>query len=176
MTTRSATAFLALIALLPASDAYADPLANVLVRALIEGNAVEPLPARPEYSQVMRMLQQQAGDDGPIAIRAARLVRFEQQPRCGRIVYALSQPSSRRVWSDLGGQLNMCEDGQPPLRQCAAKPGTLVPPDSKCADNSAPQDTPEVAKAIQNAIAHGSLTREQLVQRGLWTGQTGSVR
>jgi hypothetical protein len=142
---------------------------NVVVRALLSGSSLEPLPLSPEATKVIQVLQQQSGNPGPIAIAAWRLARFTQQEHCGRVAYALSQPSTKRVFTAFGGELNICEDGQPPLRECAAHPGVLVPATSRCTDGSAPQDTSEVAQAIRDAIARGGKTREQvreqLVQR-----------
>ena len=124
------------------------PFANVIVRALVDGRASDPVPDIPVFRQAVAALQRQAGDPGPIHVQAMRLQRFEQQARCGRVVFAMWQPSSNKAWPAIGGELNICEDGQPPLRVCKDGPGVLVPSASTCRDQSAPQDTPEVAAAI----------------------------
>jgi hypothetical protein len=135
---------------------------NLVVRALINGTSFEPLPASPGYTKVIQVLQQQSGNAGAIALGAWRVARFTQQPTCGRVAYAMTQPDTKRVFTAFGGELNICEDGGPPLRECTSAPGVLVPANSRCADGSAPHDTAEVASAIQAALVRGGKTREQV--------------
>ena len=135
---------------------------EVFVQALINGTARQPLPDRPAFDRVVRELQQQTGDAGPIMVNAVRITLFAQQTRCGRVAFVLAQPSSHHAWPTMGGQLNLCEDGLPPWQQCPATPGVLVPPNSTCADHSAPEDTAEVKEAIRAALAAGGLSKEQV--------------
>ena len=147
------------------------PFANVIVRALVDGRASEPLPDLPMLRQAVVAMQQQAGDSGPIVVQAMRMQRFVQQARCGRVVFGMSQPSSHKAWPALGGELNICEDGLPPLRMCKDRPNILVPASSNCRDGSAPQDTTEVASAISAALNRGGLTVDQARQTSLSAGQ-----
>ena len=137
---------------------------NVFVKALKDGEASTPLPNEPRFAPMKKALQDKTGDAGEIFIKARRVVRFTQQSKCGRIVFAITQPSKNIAWVDLGGQLNICEDGTPPWRVCADKPASLVPPNGTCADKSEPQDTPEVKAAIDKALANGGLTKDQARQ------------
>ena len=148
------------------------PFANVIVRALVDGRASEPLPDLPLLRKAIAAMQQQAGDSGPIVVLAMRLQRFVQQGRCGRVVFGMSQPSSHKAWPGLGGELNICEDGLPPLRVCKDRPNVLVPPDDACGDGALPQDTAEVASAISAAVNRGGLTVEQAKQESLRARET----
>ena len=147
------------------------PFANVIVRALVDGRASEPLPDLPMLRQAVVAMQQQAGDSGPIVVQAMRMQRFVQQARCGRVVFGMSQPSSHKAWPALGGELNICEDGLPPLRVCKDRPNVLVPASSNCRDGSAPQDTTEVASAISAALNRGGLTVDQAKRTNLRVGE-----
>lgn len=138
---------------------------NVLVRALRDGSAAEPLLAEGPYQNIVRMIQKKSGDAGPVVVVAQRLKRFEKQPLCGRVVFAVTQPTSHAGWKNLGGQLNICDSGNPPLRVCADKPELLIPSDAVCADGSPPRDTAEVEAAIQASLASGGLSREQVYQQ-----------
>ena len=150
------------------------PFANVIVRALVDGRASEPLPDLPMLRQAVVAMQQQAGDSGPIVVQAMRMQRFVQQARCGRVVFGMSQPSSHKAWPALGGELNICEDGLPPLRMCKDRPNILVPASSICRDGSAPQDTTEVAAAISDALNRGGLTSDQAKQKRLRVDETAT--
>ena len=147
------------------------PFANVIVRALVDGRASEPLPDLLVLRQAVAAMQQQSGDAGAIVVQAMRLQRFVQQARCGRVVFGMSQPSSHKAWPALGGELNICEDGLPPLRVCKDRPNVLVPPSSTCRDGSSPQDTIEVAAAISAALNRGGLTVDQAKQTTLTAGR-----
>lgn len=140
--------------------------ANLFVQALSDGAAAMPLPDQPELRDFRTRLEQQLGSQAPLELRAMRILRFKQQPSCGRVAFGLWQPQTRRVVAAVAGQLNICEDGRPPLQECPAKPGTLVPAGSTCLDPSgqrhAAQDTAEVRQAIQGAVAQGGLSVEQI--------------
>lgn len=138
---------------------------NLFTDALRNGEASAPAPAVRLFDGALQALRQQTGDPGPIHVKARRLVRFTQQARCGRVVFALYQPSSHHAWPSLGGQLNICEDGLPPLRACDDRPKLLVPPTSTCPDKSSPHDTAEVAAAIGAALAGGDITPEEARRR-----------
>jgi len=148
----------------PAQSAQ-PPAVNAFVEALITGHGQSPFPESPAFASVLQALHRQTGDAGPIVVEATRVVRFASQPNCGRVAYVVAQPSSHKVWSGLGGQLNLCQDGLPPLRQCPGRPATLVPPMRRCSDGTAPEDTPEVAAAIRASIEHGQVTAEEIHRR-----------
>jgi hypothetical protein len=135
---------------------------NVFVTALQAGEAFAPLPTNGIFVGAISALQQQSGDSSPIFIKVRRVSRFVQQSRCGRVVFGLAQPATKKVWPQLGGQLNICEDGLPPLGVCSDSPSVLVPRTATCKDRSSPQDTPEVAAALRNALANGDISPEQL--------------
>lgn len=139
---------------------------NLFVQALSDGAAATPLPDRPEYRSVKAQIEQMLGSQAPLELRAMRILRFKQQPSCGRVAFGLWQPQTRRVVAAVAGQLNICEDGRPPLQECPARPGTLVPTGSICTDPSGQrhpaQDTAEVREAIQAAVAQGGLSVDQI--------------
>jgi hypothetical protein len=137
---------------------------NVFAAALVEGRGVAPVPTgSPATARVLNALQAQSGSDEPISIVAQRILRFTQQARCGRISFALAQLNANRVWPAIGGHMNVCEDGQPPLRTCPEHPGVLVPVTSVCADGKPPVDTAEVAAAIRSDVDAGGVTHEQML-------------
>jgi hypothetical protein len=140
---------------------------NVFVHALLSGAAIEPIPSSAGFATIARALQRRTGDDSPVFVDAKRVVRFEQQARCGRVMFKLVQPASVRPASGLGAQLNICEDGLPPLRVCQDQLNVLVPATVKCRDGSNPQDTAEVAAAIQAAIAGGDINAEEARRRAI---------
>ena len=139
---------------------------NLFVQALSEGTAAMPLPERPEFREVRLQIEQLLGSQAPLELRAMRLLRFRQQPRCGRVAFGLWQPQTRRVVAAIAGQLNICEDGRPPLQECAANPGTLVPAGAICTDATGQRqpahDTAEVRQAIQGSVAQGGMSVEQI--------------
>ena len=138
---------------------------GVFAQALVNGTASAPVPLmNKQFAPVIHALQEKTHDAGPIMIQAKRLFKFQQQSRCGRVIFTLAQPSSDSVWS-IGGQLNVCEDGLPPWGICKEKPTILVAPTDRCLDKSAPQDTPEVAQAIKDALANGDLSQAQVSQQ-----------
>lgn len=159
------------IALLCLSATFAVPALSqdaaqngVFAQALIDGTASAPIPANEQLYGWIQEIKAHTHDAGPIMIQAKRLLRFKQQPRCGRILFSVTQPSSGVVLP-IGGQLNVCEDGSPPLRSCKDRPDRLVLPQERCRDGSEPQDTPEVDKAIKDALANGDLSQKQVEQQ-----------
>lgn len=139
-----------------------DSSISVFTAALINGEASAPLPPNPEIERMAQAMQEKTHNTGPLMIQARRVLRFKQQSQCGRIVFFIAQPASGTEWKHLGGQLNICEDGTPPWRICKNDPNRLIPPDGSCPDQATPQDTDEVAAAIQAAIDSGSLSQEQV--------------
>lgn len=133
---------------------------SVLTQAVVEGKASAPLDDNGQFSTAIAAIRKKTGNDGAVMIYAARVLTFSQQPRCARVAYVIAQPDAHLAWPDMGGQLNICEDGQPPLRMCDGHPGRLVLANSLCPDRSTPVDTPEVAAAIQAAVAAGGMTPE----------------
>ena len=137
---------------------------NVFATALVDGYAATPAPLRsPAAVRVLESLQAQSGSKEPISLVAQRIVRFTQQTRCGRVRFALAQPAAKKVWPAFGGQMNVCEDGQPPLRTCPERVGVLVPATSVCAGGKPPVDTEEVAAAIRAATSAGAITHDQML-------------
>jgi hypothetical protein len=139
--------------------------ANLFVQALVEGSA-NAAPASTDATEpVFQRLRASTGNPGPFLMVAKRLVRFEQQSKCGRVVFMLTQPGAHRGWPDIGGQLNICENGSPPWRVCKKQPTVLVPHDQACSDATPSVDTPEVAKAVATALANGGLSQAQVLKR-----------
>jgi len=134
---------------------------NVFAEALINGRATTPVPQRPgQPSKVLARLQAISGSTEPVTIIAARVTKFTQQPHCGRVQFAFGQPLAHVIFKSFAGQMNVCEDGQPPLRVCADRPGVLVPAAAACANGRPPVDTDEVAAAIRNA---GGMTHDEML-------------
>ena len=139
-------------------------LPNVFAAALIDGVSSAPAPQRSAaMARTLQAMQAESGSSEPISIVAIRVVKFAEQPRCGRVRFVLAQPASKRVWPAMGGQMNVCEDGQPPLRTCPELSGVLVPANAACLGGKPPIDTPEIAAAIRAAVAAGGITQEQAV-------------
>lgn len=138
---------------------------NVFAAALIHGRAAAPIPLRPgQFTKIVQNLQAHSGSMEPVSILAARVLSFKQQPRCGRVQFALGQPASKIVFAAFGGQMNVCEDGQPPLRTCEDRPNVLVPATGVCPNGKSPVDTEEVAAAIRAA---GGQTHEEMLRSWL---------
>lgn len=160
------SSMLAISAFTIAANAAADDgTENVFIRALIDGKASDPVPDIPQYQTAIKIVQQRTGSDAPLTMYAARVKRFEQQPQCGRVLFLIGQQATNTAWRDMGGQLNICENGDPPLRMCKGAPDKLLPAESFCPDGSRPVDTPEVAAAILAAVAQGSITPEAFAAR-----------
>lgn len=138
---------------------------GVYADALKSGTAQTRLPYKAPLDQLTLKLQQMTHDAGPILVKAERVRYFQQQSHCGRVRFILFQPSSNTAWPELGGQLNICEDGSPPWRICKSNPMRLVLHTERCSDGSAPVDTPEVEQAIKEAVASGSVLRPPAVGR-----------
>ena len=131
--------------------------------ALVQGSAIGPVPADDMLASSMRALQHKTGDPGPFAIKAVRKLRFKQQPNCGRIAFMVISTGTNTGWPQTGGELNICDNGAPPKRVCASVPNVPLPLSvRRCGDGSEPVDAPEVAAVIQDALAHGGLSREQV--------------
>ncbi len=130
---------------------------GVFADALMQGHASAALDD-PRWAQLVGALQRSSGSQAPIVIEARRIVRFERQPRCGRIGYRITQPATGRVWGSMSAQLNLCDDGLPPWRACGSMVEVLVPPNQRaCPEGGAPRDTAEVAAAIRTAMDQGGL-------------------
>jgi hypothetical protein len=142
-----------------ASNAQISP-DSPLVQALRDGHASAPLPDSAGAQTVAQKIKGKTGSPGDVTVEYYRTARFVSQPRCGRVAFGLYQRSSNTVWRQFGGQMNICEDGTPPQRECK---GTkiLVSADIQCPDGSTPVDTTEVKAAIGKALAGGSMTAKQ---------------
>ena len=146
-----------------ASSSQAQGLpASIFTEALTNGESTEPLPDDKNFGPLIKALKNNTGNTGPIVVKAMRIMKFEQQSNCGRIVFMIMQPASKTGWNDLGGQLNICEDGGPPLRMCKSHPGALYPFNTKCPDGTQSTDTAEVELAIKKALSTGGLSYEQV--------------
>lgn len=157
------TVALGLAGMLASSAAAGQTLApNVFADALINGRATAPVPQRAgQASKVLARLQTISGSTEPVSIIAARVTRFTQQPHCGRVQFAFGQPQAHVIFKAFAGQMNVCEDGQPPLRVCPDRLGVLVPAAATCANGRPPVDTDEVAAAIRGA---GGMTHDEMLR------------
>jgi hypothetical protein len=142
-----------------------DAMAAAFRRALTDGAASAPLPNNKMTQSAERAVKQRTGSDAPLVLFAKRIETFQQQPDCGRVAFVIAQPATNSAWKDMGGELNVCKDGAPPLRVCKSNPGQLIPYDAPCKDGSRPVDTPEVAAAIAAAVQEGGLTPDMLHQQ-----------
>ena len=140
-------------------------LMNVFSRAIVDGAASAPVPDLPEFKNAIKVVETRTGSDAPLVIYARRVIRFSHQPRCGRVVFIIGQPATHTAWKDMGGQLNICDNGDPPLRMCKSAPNKLVPFDAACAGGASPVDTPEVSAAIHEAVSEGSVTPQTFYER-----------
>jgi hypothetical protein len=129
--------------------------------ALINGESQTPLPDDKNFAALTELIQKKTGDAGQVMIKAVRILKFKTQPNCGRIAFIVTQPSKNIAWTNLGGQLNICNDGQPPLRECKESPGVLYQPGHKCPNGQTAAETEEVAAATAKAIQNGGLTHAQ---------------
>lgn len=151
------------VLLLTSIQAFSQGVAeNVFVRALRDGHATMVMPVEEPFARVVRDLQSKTANAGAIELQATRIARFKQQPLCGRVMFVVAQPATKIAWSDMGGQLNICESGNPPMRVCDEHPEVLVEPAFLCIGGKSPHDTHEVSSAIAQAIKDGGLSREQV--------------
>lgn len=141
------------------TDVPAIDQSNPLVAALVQGQHQIPLLRNAETEQVFKAVFSVSSSNAPLFLYAWRVEKFEAQRSCGRVAFAIGQ--GRQLFTQLGGQLNICEDERPPWRQCKGR-AELVPPEARCSDGSLPHDTQEVKDAIARAIAAGSLSHEQV--------------
>jgi hypothetical protein len=134
------------------------------VVALKEGMADATPPKDANWEAAVKAIQKNTGDNHEIILRVYRVASFKSQPTCGRVSFGPYQASTNTFWGQLGGQINLCEDGTPPLKLC---PGSdkLVAHNRFCKDGSRPFDTPEVAAAIARAVKQGGITPEQMRSR-----------
>ena len=145
--------------------AQANFVSQPLIAALQDGVAYGALPQGAYMDMVAKKIKAATGSQGEISLIVVRMLKFKQQATCGRISFAPYQESTKTYWGQVGGQINICQDGSPPLRACKNAPSVLVPLDATCADNSRPVDTKEVADAINDAVAKGGLTGEEIHNR-----------
>lgn len=131
-----------------------------IVQALHNGRASAALPESQGAQLVAQKIQQQTKSNGEVTVAFVRIARFVSQPQCGRVGYALFQASSNTYWPQFGAQMNVCDDGTPPLRSCKGSTA-LVAAEAQCSDGTFPVDTPEINAAIAKAVDGGSMTEEQ---------------
>lgn len=138
---------------------------NLFVQALKNGQATMPVSNDPPFDVWVNQIKTQTRDTSEIIIHAYRFKKFTQQPTCGRVGYELEQPASHTRFPEIGGQLNICENAQPPMMFCANQIRQLIPASNFCDDGSKPVNTQEVDQAIKDAIAGGSLSIEQTTNK-----------
>jgi hypothetical protein len=139
--------------------------ASPFITALNDGIAYGALPHNVYFESVAQKIQETSGSPGTISLAVVRVLKFARQPACGRVAFAPYQESTKTFWGQLGGQINICEDGSPPMRMCKNAPNVLVPPDADCPDHSKPIDTQEIAAAINDALAKGGLSGQDIHNR-----------
>jgi hypothetical protein len=144
---------------------------SVFTEALNKGHASVELPNDQQFAPLVQAIRGRTGSNGQIMVFAKLITRFKKQPTCGRVAFLVSQPSAHIAWDDLGGQLNICQDGLPPRRMCKSHPGHLYPVGSPCPDGTPPQDTAEVEAAIKHALATGGLSNEQVRAKAVKAAQ-----
>ena len=111
----------------------------------------------PRFVRVAKELKEQTKSDAALYFVVERLLTFKIQTKCGRVKFWIEQPATQTKWEQLGGELNICEDGLPPWGVCANN--QPAPVNGKCADGSPPQQTAEVKEAIQAAVDKGGSTK-----------------
>ena len=155
---------LILIALLGTSSilAVAQTSTNLFLDALTLGHSSALLPNSQINDKVIEMLRDRTQSSGPILQEAFLLYRFKEQLHCGRIEFFITQPASQSVWREMGGQLNLCENGEAPMQLCSK--GVLIPNGLTCPDKTKAVDTDEIKESIKRAVAQGSLTPALLHQ------------
>jgi hypothetical protein len=139
-----------------------------MARALRDGRASALLPDGKAMDAAVEFIRAHTGSKGDVTIEFFRMNHFDSQNTCGRVAFGLYQASTKTFWGQFGGQLNVCEDGSPPLRECKGMRG-LVRPDAQCPDGTAPVDTAEIKAAISKALAGGSMSAAQF--KALWASQ-----
>jgi hypothetical protein len=147
------------------SAAAQDVPISIFTEALEKGSATTDLPLDDKFASLAKAIKDRTGDDGPIVIYAKLIKRFSIQKNCGRIAFVVAQPSAHIAWDDLGGQLNICEDGQPPKKECKSDPAQLYPAGAICPDGTHSQNTTEVEEAIKQALSTGGLTHDQVKEK-----------
>ena len=84
---------------------------NLFLDALTQGHSSALLLKSKINDKVIEMLRDRTQSSGLIVQEAFLLYRFKEQPHCGRIEFFITQPASQSVWREMGGQLNLCENG-----------------------------------------------------------------
>ena len=135
---------------------------GVFVDALVFGHASTSIDKVLAFAPVLATLKSSTGSTGEITVSVNRVVKFSQQPHCGRVAFSVVQESSKTTWANMGGQMNICEDGAPPWQACSGMFETLVRPGSTCPDGTKAHPTEEVENAVRAAIAAGGKTPEEV--------------
>ena len=135
---------------------------NPFIDGLIEGRSKSEF-VDPRFAKPAQELKAQTKSDAPLFLVVERITRFKNQARCGRIKFWIEQPATNSKWYQLGGELNICEDGMPPWGVCPNE--QMAPTNAKCADGTQPQQTEEVKAAIQAAIDRGGVSKMPKVNK-----------
>lgn len=144
---------------------------SVFTEALTKGQASVELPNDQQFAPLVQAIRGRTGSNGQIMVFAKLITRFKEQPTCGRVAFLVSQPSAHIAWDDLGGQLNICQDGLPPKKMCKSHPGHFYSVGASCPDGTPAQDTAEVEAAIKQALATGGLSNEQVKSKAAKASQ-----
>lgn len=160
-------AVFALLFFVAQANAQTSMIESPFVIALINGSAIAKIDDSPMMQFAANKIKDKTGNKGEVTMKVERVVRFTKQVKCGRVSFSLYQQSTNTVWGQFGGQINICEDGTPPMRVCKVDPNKLVPASGFCKDSSRPVDTQEIAAAIADAKAKGGFDAEQYRSRML---------
>jgi hypothetical protein len=152
---------LTLSALLLTLNAHAQ-LDNLFARALIKGAATDPLPqSMSTYPGLSEKLKPFSLKPTDLVVQAALVARMKSQPHCGRIAFWLSHLPTNQVFPDLGAEVNICLDSQPPKRQCEAD-ARLIEAHALCANGALPKHTQDEREITAAALKRAeSMNREQ---------------
>lgn len=133
---------------------------NPVSETLVTGSSQMSFGEDPQSQAQKAYLTKMTGED--VFIGLYRIARFKQQPKCGRILAVPILSKSRKAIAQMAMQMNICEDGNPPLQTCDNK--HLVLSTFKCPGDIEPHPTAEVQLVIDKAIAEGGLSIAQMTE------------
>ena len=133
---------------------------NPAAHALMEGSAQMQFGQDPQSQAQKKFIFDKTGEESYIGIY--RLFRFKQQSQCGRVLVVPVLEKSHKAIRNMALQLNICEDGKPPLQTCNGK--DLVFPDYLCPNGGRPHFTKEVQASVDKAQADGGVDLEHAMQ------------
>ncbi len=133
---------------------------NPAAHALINGSAQMEFGSDPQSQAQKKFIFDKTGEDSYLGIY--RLLRFKHQSQCGRVLVVPVLANSHKAIRNMAMQLNICEDGKPPLETCNGK--DLVFADYLCPNGGRPHFTKEVQAAVDKAQAEGGIDLEHAMQ------------